>query len=80
MTMPEPLLESHEGPFDPLGRAVRIAEVADRLESCLNDLDRLDQWEAGAHLSMAIAALERHLRTFNYPRCEKMAHLPRDMG
>ena len=58
--MPEPLLESHEESFDSLDRAIRLAEVADRLETCLNELDRLSQWEAGAHLSMAIAAVERY--------------------
>lgn len=40
-----------------LDRAVRIAIVRNGLEQALDELDQLELWQAGAHLSMAVHAL-----------------------
>jgi hypothetical protein len=40
-----------------LDRAVRIAAVRGGLEQALEELDQLELWQAGAHLSMAVHAL-----------------------
>jgi len=54
------LLETSIEPLDPLDRAARVADLADRLGTCLDELDRLRLWDVGAHLSMAVDTLERH--------------------
>lgn len=43
---------------DPLDHAARLAEITDRMRTCLQELDRLQLWKAGAHLTLAIATLE----------------------
>lgn len=40
-----------------LDRAGRIAALRSGLEQALDELDRLELWQAGAHLSMAVHTL-----------------------
>ena len=60
MKNPEILLDTPSAPLDALDRAARMADLADRLGLCLEELDRMSLWDVGAHLSMAIDTLERH--------------------
>jgi hypothetical protein len=39
-------------------RAACLSEVAERLRGCLDELDRLQVWRVGAHVSQAISDLE----------------------
>lgn len=39
-------------------RTSSMSEVAERLRDCLEELDRLQVWRVGAHVSQAIADLE----------------------
>ncbi len=41
-----------------LNRTAELSAVADRLRDCLEELDRLQLWRAGAHVSQAISDLE----------------------
>jgi chloramphenicol 3-O-phosphotransferase len=50
-------------PFDVDGAAAKnrtasLSEVAERLRDCLEELDRLQVWRVGAHVSQAISDLE----------------------
>ena len=45
-------------PLDPPERAARVASVKDGLEILLRDLDQLGLSRAGAHVSMALHAIE----------------------
>ena len=40
------------------GRTAALSEVAERLRDCLEELDRLQVWRVGAHVSQAISDLE----------------------
>jgi len=44
-------------PLDQETRAARIALVRETLQSCVDELDALGLWQAGAHASMAVSAL-----------------------
>ena len=46
-------------PDDRAARQARITSVAAQLAACLDELDALDLSEPGAHLSLALATLER---------------------
>ena len=39
-------------------RTASLSEVAERLRDCLEELDRLQSWRVGAHVSQAISDLE----------------------
>lgn len=39
-------------------RTAALSEVAERLRDCLEELDRLQIWRVGAHVSQAISDLE----------------------
>ncbi|HEX8193587.1 MAG TPA: hypothetical protein VF552_11885 [Allosphingosinicella sp.] len=39
-------------------RTASLSEVAERLRDCLEELDRLQIWRVGAHVSQAISDLE----------------------
>ena len=39
-------------------RTAELSAVADKLRDCLQDLDRLQVWRVGAHVSQAISDLE----------------------
>lgn len=39
-------------------RSASLSEVAERLRDCLEELDRLQVWRVGAHVSQAISDLE----------------------
>ena len=39
-------------------RTASLSEVAEKLRDCLEDLDRLQVWRVGAHVSQAISDLE----------------------
>lgn len=39
-------------------RTASLSEVAERLRDCLEELDRLQVWRVGAHVSQAISDLE----------------------
>jgi hypothetical protein len=39
-------------------RTAELSAVADKLRDCLEDLDRLQVWRVGAHVSQAISDLE----------------------
>jgi hypothetical protein len=39
-------------------RSAELSAVADKLRDCLQDLDRLQVWRVGAHVSQAISDLE----------------------
>jgi chloramphenicol 3-O-phosphotransferase len=39
-------------------RTVAMSAVADRLRDCLQELDRLQVWRVGAHVSQALSDLE----------------------
>jgi hypothetical protein len=39
-------------------RTATLSEVAERLRDCLEELDRLQVWRVGAHVSQAISDLE----------------------
>lgn len=39
-------------------RSASLSEVAERLRDCLEELDRLKAWRAGAHVSQALTDLE----------------------
>jgi|GEM_PF-3345055 len=39
-------------------RTAELSVVADKLRDCLEDLDRLQVWRVGAHVSQAISDLE----------------------
>lgn len=39
-------------------RTASMSEVAERLRDCLEELDRLQVWRVGAHVSQAISELE----------------------
>jgi hypothetical protein len=39
-------------------RTASLSEVADKLRDCLEELDRLQVWRVGAHVSQAISDLE----------------------
>jgi hypothetical protein len=39
-------------------RTATLSSVAERLRDCLEDLDRLEVWRVGAHVSQAISDLE----------------------
>ena len=39
-------------------RTASMSEVAERLRDCLEELDRLQLWRVGAHVSQAISDLE----------------------
>lgn len=39
-------------------RTAALSEVADKLRDCLEELDRLQVWRVGAHVSHAISDLE----------------------
>ena len=39
-------------------RTAELSAVADKLRECLVDLDRLQVWRVGAHVSQAISDLE----------------------
>lgn len=43
--------------LDPADRAARMANVRDLLQSCVDQLDALGGWQAGAYVTMAISAL-----------------------
>lgn len=60
MENPGSLSDSASGPVDPLDQAARIADIKERLGRCLDELDQMNLWDVGAHLSMAITTLERH--------------------
>lgn len=51
--------EDSNDPISASGRAARVREISNAIAICRADLDALQLWEAGAHLSQAIAALER---------------------
>jgi hypothetical protein len=40
------------------GRTAELNALAERLRDCLEELDRLQLWAAGAHVSQALGALE----------------------
>ena len=40
------------------GRTAALSEVAERLRVCLEELDRLQVWRVGAHVSQALSDLE----------------------
>jgi chloramphenicol 3-O-phosphotransferase len=40
------------------GRTAALSEVAERLRDCLEELDRLQVWRVGAHVSQALSDLE----------------------
>jgi hypothetical protein len=42
----------------PANRTASLSEVAERLRDCLEELDRLQSWRVGAHVSQAISDLE----------------------
>lgn len=44
--------------LEQLDAAARAADLADRMRACLDDLDDLGLWRAGAYLDQAISALE----------------------
>lgn len=44
---------------DRLEHAARAADIADRMRACLDELDRLGLWKAGAYLDQALHELER---------------------
>ena len=44
--------------LDQLDRAARVGELTDRIRRCLDDLDDLGLWKAGAFLDQAIHELE----------------------
>jgi len=58
--MPEQSLPPGEaaGPMSALERAARIADVKDRMASCLEELDRLQLPYAANHLCHAIEIIE----------------------
>lgn len=39
-------------------RTAEMSAVADRLRDCLQELDRLQVWRVGAHVSQALSDLE----------------------
>jgi chloramphenicol 3-O-phosphotransferase len=39
-------------------RTAALSEVAEKLRDCLEELDRLQVWRVGAHVSQAISDLE----------------------
>jgi hypothetical protein len=39
-------------------RTAALSEVAEKLRDCLEELDRLQIWRVGAHVSQAISDLE----------------------
>jgi chloramphenicol 3-O-phosphotransferase len=39
-------------------RTAELSAVADRLRDCLEELDRLQVWRVGAHVSQALSDLE----------------------
>ena len=39
-------------------RTASLSEVAEKLRDCLEELDRLQVWRVGAHVSQAISDLE----------------------
>lgn len=39
-------------------RTAELSAIADKLRECLVDLDRLQVWRVGAHVSQAISDLE----------------------
>lgn len=39
-------------------RTAELSAIADRLRDCLEELDRLQVWRVGAHVSHAISDLE----------------------
>lgn len=39
-------------------RIAAMSEVADKLRDCLDELDRLQVWRVGAHVSQALSELE----------------------
>jgi len=45
-----------EPPAD--NRTAALSEVAEKLRDCLEELDRLQVWRVGAHVSQAISDLE----------------------
>lgn len=58
MTDEEFLDADPKGSLNPLDRAARIALVKEKLQSCLEELDGLGLNTTGAHVSMALHAIE----------------------
>jgi len=52
------LTEQTDVPPDLVDRAARVAEVKIKLQACQQELDELGLWQAGAHLSLALHAME----------------------
>ena len=42
-------------------RVSEMSEVASRLRDCLEELDRLQIWQVGAHVSQALSELETEI-------------------